>query len=183
MTRFWRRERRHDVEHALRASRPEPRSEFVETLTERLESAEPRRLRRPTASMRLVFAVVLGAAIAASAGTVGGLAAGGGNGGGGDRGGRHFNIPPAVAAALGEGVDPFSDQYQGRIPVCHRGRTLFLPPRAALAHLLHGDALGPCDDPITIQLCHRGHTIEVPIGREVLRHLRHGDRLGPCQDE
>jgi hypothetical protein len=52
-----------------------------------------------------------------------------------------------------------------------------------IAHLFHGDTLGACEDPITIQICHRGRTIDVPIGREVLRHLRHGDRLGACDED
>ena len=69
--------------------------------------------------------------MAASAGTVAGLAHSTRGGGGHHGGGGH---PSGILE--GSGDRPFHDQYQGKIAVCHRGHTLFLPPRAVLAHVL-----------------------------------------------
>jgi hypothetical protein len=174
MTRFWRHDHEKELENALRSSRPEPRSDFVDDVAGRIESTRNRRARRPAGSLRLAFAVTAATALAASAGTVAGLA--------------HSNRPagggPSAAIEMshhdGQGDNPFDHQYQGKIPVCHNGMTLFLPPPAVLAHLFHGDTLGPCEEPVKIPICHRGHTIEVPIGPAILAHLRHGDSIGPC---
>ena len=172
MTRFWRHDDENELENALRSSRPEPRSDFVDDVAGRIESTRNRRARRPAGSLRLAFAVIAATALAASAGTVAGLA--------------HSNRPggddptAAVEMSRGQGDNPFDHQYQGKIPVCHKGQTLFLPPPAVLAHVLHGDTLGPCEEPVKIPICHKGHTIQVPIGPDVVAHLRHGDTLGPC---
>src|SRR5262245_66252755 len=115
MTRFGRRDDKQELENALRASRPEPRSEFLDSVTDRIENAKPRQRRRPTGSLRLAFAVVAATALAASAGTVAGLAHSWRPAGGDVSGAME------MAHHDGQGDDPFDSQYQGKLPVCHKG--------------------------------------------------------------
>lgn len=67
--RYWKRRHEHGLEGELRASRPEPRDEFVTKLAARLEpERKPRR-----ATPRVAVAVALTSAMLASLGAVGGF--------------------------------------------------------------------------------------------------------------
>jgi len=65
--RFFKRET--DLEHGLRAQRPQPREEFVRTLASRIEPQRPRRSLAP----KLAFVAAVTAALAASLGAAGAL--------------------------------------------------------------------------------------------------------------
>ena len=49
---------------------------------------------------------------------------------------------PALANHNGNSRD-------NNVPICHRGRTIYVNPSAVPAHLRHGDTEGPCQGPAT----------------------------------
>jgi hypothetical protein len=53
----------------------------------------------------------------------------------------------ALASVVGfarANAGPANAQYQYRVPVCHKGNTIFVAIAALPAHLDHGDTAGPC---------------------------------------
>ena len=55
------------------------------------------------------------------------------------------NPHPGKASPAKSQYGPAGKQYgRNKVPVCHRGKTLFLPQPAARAHLRHGDRAGRC---------------------------------------
>ena len=120
-----------DIEAELRASRPAPRPEFVETLA---ASVRTERTRPRFASARVAFAVGLSTSALVAIAAVGGLSY------------------AASSAAKAGSTAQSSSQKQYKFVVCHRPpgnpsnmHTLEVGSQQAQnAHLKHGDTTGPC---------------------------------------
>ena len=53
----------------------------------------------------------------------------------------------ALPTAFGLDSSSSSSGYaygKQKVPICHKGKTKFVPPPAVAAHLAHGDTPGPC---------------------------------------
>jgi hypothetical protein len=143
MTGFWK--RGDELERKLRAERPEPRSEFVQSLADDVSS---KRHRRPT-RMRIVFVTAVTGALALSLSTFGGLSY------------AASAVKYAAVAVVApvthddgapgqnkadhnDSVSSAQAQYGDTVTVCHHGVTLTINVHALPSHLAHGDTIGPC---------------------------------------
>jgi cysteine-rich repeat protein len=107
-------------------------------------------------------------------------------------------VPDGVCDEEADICTPIS----GKVTICHiprgnpsKATTKTLPPKAAEAHLRHGDVRGPCESsspprpPVReeVTICHipGGNLSKAKTqtlrGKAVDAHLRHGDLLGPCE--
>jgi hypothetical protein len=74
-----------------------------------------------------------------------------------------------------------TDQYGKKVPMCHKGKTIYVAEDAVPARLRQGDTLGP-----GTMLCHSGKTIVVRartteiLRKKVRARLRRGDKRGRC---
>ena len=104
-----------------------------------------------------------------------------------------FAALTSVGAAVSPaGTPAATEQYGGKVTICHRTksrktpfRTIRVAPSAVRAHLRHGDKRGPCAS-ATFRVCHKAkkakrHTVKVKGLVKLKRHVRHGDRIGPCK--
>jgi hypothetical protein len=103
-----------------------------------------------------------------------------------------FAALASVGAAVSPAVSPSAtEQYGGRVTICHRTkskrnpyRTIRVARSAVGAHLRHGDKRGPCARAL-FRVCHktkRGKaTVRVRGLTRLKRHVRHGDKIGPCK--
>ena len=63
----------------------------------------------------------------------------------GAEGAEGFGSPPTLdSLGFPPGLGPGGGGQGNSIAICHNGRTIFVSPRGAEAHLRHGDTLGPC---------------------------------------
>jgi hypothetical protein len=143
MAGFWK--RGDEIERKLRAERPEPRSEFVQSLADEVSS---RRHRRPT-RMRVVFVTAVTGALALSLSTFGGLSYAA-------SAVKHVAVavvapvthddgaPGQNKAKHDDSVSSAQAQYGNKVTVCHHGITLSINEHALPAHLAHGDTVGAC---------------------------------------
>ena len=127
--------RKDDLGAVLRASRPEPSRDFVDTLSERIAS-DGRRTRLRGAS-RLSFAAALTVFMLGTLASFGGL---------GYAASSTKGAFKKVAALEGPsaGRTPASDQYVEKVTICHNGHTITISRSALPAHRRHGDTIGPC---------------------------------------
>jgi hypothetical protein len=165
LNRFFKRGKDSELERELRRNRPQPRDEFVQMLSNRVEreSRLGRSLRSRIAGVAIASAVML-AAVGAFGGI--GYAAnsvkdvvkvaksvvvaakgddkksngdnkGGDNKGGGDKGGKGD-----------DGGKPDDKEYGHKKKICHNPgphqETIEVSDNAVPAHLAHGDSLGEC---------------------------------------
>jgi hypothetical protein len=103
----------------------------------------------------------------------------------------------AALASVGAAVSPSgtpaaTEQYGGRVTICHRTksrknpfRTIRVARSAVRAHLRHGDKRGSCAN-ARFAVCHklkRGKkaTVRVKGLAKLKRHVRHGDKIGACK--
>jgi hypothetical protein len=103
----------------------------------------------------------------------------------------------AALASVGAAVSPSgtpaaTEQYGGRVTICHRTksrknpyRTIRVARSAVRAHLRHGDKRGSCAN-ASFAVCHktkRGKkaTVRVKGLTKLKRHVRHGDKIGACK--
>ncbi|TNF38409.1 MAG: hypothetical protein EP329_00430 [Deltaproteobacteria bacterium] len=92
-----------------------------------------------------------------------------------------IDAPPALLCEMLPACPEATDHNT----VCHRDKTLYLgDAEAAMAHLDHGDAAGPCGGAYQVDagralVCHHGRTLEIAASA-VPGHVRHGDTIGPC---
>jgi hypothetical protein len=139
MRSFWQRRPEDEVERLLRANRPEPRDEFVDSMLARLETKRqgPRqRLSPRVLAAGAVTALALGAGVAAGAvhvastsiSNLGNVAGSGIHGSKGDRGGN----------------GNWGGNYETSVPVCHHTHShrhhwveIFLSPQAAANQIKH----------------------------------------------
>lgn len=132
--------RQDELGSELRAGRPEPSSDLVQTLSERIGS-NGRRARLHTAS-RLSFAGALTVLMLGTLASFGGLsyAASGTK--------QAVIAVKQVVAPLrpqAAGNTAARDQYEPKkVTICHNGRTITISRSALPAHLRHGDTVGPC---------------------------------------
>jgi hypothetical protein len=104
-----------------------------------------------------------------------------------------FAALTSVGAAVSpSGTPAATEQYGGKVTICHRTksrknpfRTIRVAPSAVRAHLRHGDKRGPCAS-ATFRVCHKAKegkkgTVKVKGLARLKRHVRHGDRIGPCK--
>ena len=140
MTGFWK--RGDELERKLRAERPEPRSEFVQSLADDVSS---KRHRRPT-RMRVVFVTAVTTALALSLSTFGGLS----YAASAVKQAAVAVVAPVTHndAATGQGKVKHNSsaqaQYGDKVTVCHDGNTLTISVNALPAHLAQGDTVGAC---------------------------------------
>jgi hypothetical protein len=140
------RPRREDkLARELRASRPELSTEFVDSLSDRLESARGRG-RRYTRS-RLSFAAVLTALLLGALASVGGF---------GYAASTTEHAVNAVKHALTRSKPTVvrnsaahSQYARQKVTICHHAGptkrvTITISEAALPAHLRHGDTIGPC---------------------------------------
>ena len=104
----------------------------------------------------------------------------------------------AALASVGAAVSPSgtpaaTEQYGGRVTICHRTksrknpyRTIRVAPSAVRAHLRHGDKRGSCAN-ARFAVCHKTKkskkkaTVRVKGLTKLKRHVRHGDKIGACK--
>lgn len=102
----------------------------------------------------------------------------------------------AALASVGAAVSPSgtpaaTEQYGGKVTICHRTksrknpfRTIRVAQSAVRAHLRHGDKRGPCAR-ATFTVCHKTKkgkkTVRVKGLVKLKRHVRHGDKIGSCK--
>jgi hypothetical protein len=103
----------------------------------------------------------------------------------------------AALATVGAAVSPSgtpaaTEQYGGKVTICHRTksrknpyRTIRVARSAVRAHLRHGDKRGSCAN-ARFAVCHktkRGKkaTVRVKGLTKLKRHVRHGDKIGACK--
>ncbi len=102
----------------------------------------------------------------------------------------------AALASVGAAVSPSgtpaaTEQYGGRVTLCHRTksrknpyRTIRVARSAVRAHLRHGDKRGACAN-ARFNVCHKTKkgkkTVRVKGLTRLKRHVRHGDKIGPCK--
>ena len=102
----------------------------------------------------------------------------------------------AALASVGAAVSPSgtpaaTEQYGGKVTLCHRTksrknpyRTIRVAQSAVRAHLRHGDKRGPCAR-ATFTVCHKTKkgkkTVRVKGLVKLKRHVRHGDKIGSCK--
>jgi hypothetical protein len=148
MRRWFRRSETARLAHELRGNRPEPPTDFVDGLADRIAAQTRRsaanRLRvglagALTAVLLVTLATFDGVGYAASgakraAGSMEKIVSGKGHANKGKRGVK-IKIKITISAA---------DQYAGKVLVCHNGTTIFVSRNALESHLAHGDTLGPC---------------------------------------
>ena len=147
-----------DLEAELRASRPEPRPDFVKEL-----SAEIRETREPARRVRFLrLTPVMGGLtvlVLIGAGAFGGIAIAT-NGGGGENQSESVNNGNGYNENRGNGRNenqgnghgnegPADVQYVGDVTICHKPgtpaeQTLLVPQSALDGHIAHGDLEGPC---------------------------------------
>jgi ferric-dicitrate binding protein FerR (iron transport regulator) len=134
--------RKRDLATRLRTERPQPSSEFLASVEDRVRSGRQRSRGR---RFQLAFAGGLTAALVAALASVGGVgyAASG------------VTAVANVATDLVSGSTQQSSntnvsnssadfQYGHKFLVCHNGVTIFIDQSALNAHLRQGDTLGPC---------------------------------------
>ena len=143
MTGFWK--RGDELERKLRAERPEPRSEFVQSLADDVSS---KRHRRPT-RMRVVFVTAVTTALALSMSTFGGLSYAA-------TAVKHAAVAVVAPVTHNDGApgqtktkhahsSSAQAQYNGdKVTVCHGGSTQSISVNALPAHLAQGDTVGEC---------------------------------------
>lgn len=171
---FWKERRETDLERQLRAQRPQPRTELVRLLGH--ESATQRSWSRRSLIPRIVLVGAVTVAIAASLGATGAVGYAtksvqafshsvlnvvqspstsskggktdgsqfGNNGNGNDKGGGNGN---GGGDGDGHGHHPFHHEYGHKVPICHDGQVIYVPPREYFYRLLHGDKPAPCPPP------------------------------------
>jgi hypothetical protein len=103
----------------------------------------------------------------------------------------------AALASVGAAVSPSgtpaaTEQYGGRVTICHRTksrknpyRTIRVARSAVRAHLRHGDKRGSCAN-ARFAVCHKAkhakkRTVRVKGLTKLKRHVRHGDKIGSCK--
>jgi hypothetical protein len=103
----------------------------------------------------------------------------------------------AALASVGAAVSPSgtpaaTEQYGGRVTICHRTksrknpyRTIRVARSAVRAHLRHGDKRGSCTN-ARFNVCHKTKsgkrgTVRVKGLAKLKRHVRHGDKIGACK--
>jgi hypothetical protein len=130
------------LEAELRASRPEPRPEFVAAIVDRVERAAPQ---RRAGSFRVAFAGGLTAALFVALASFGGLSYAASGAANAVRQVTGTQQPRAVQGTAAQA------QYEGRITICHRTGnrnrpfiTITVNGAAVPAHLRHGDTVGAC---------------------------------------
>ena len=128
--------RKDDLGAVLRASRPEPSRDFVDTLSERIAS-DGRRTRLRSAS-RLSFAAALTVFMLGTLASFGGLGDAASNTKGA------FKEVVALEGPHSADRTPASDQYERKVMICHNGHTITVSLSALPAHRRHGDTIGPC---------------------------------------
>ena len=134
MKRFWP-GRKDDLGVELRASRPEPSRDFVDTLSERIAS-DGRRTPLPSAS-RLSFVAALTVFMLGTLASFGGLGYAASSTKGAFKKVSALEGPSAART-------PASDQYVEKVTICHNGHTITISQSALPAHRRHGDTIGPC---------------------------------------
>ena len=156
----------------LRAIRPEPSRDFVDTLSERIAS-DGRRTRLRSAS-RLSFAAALTVFMLGTLASFGGLGYAASSTKGAFKKVSALEGPSAART-------PASDQYVEKVTICHNGHTISISQSALAAHLRHGDTIGPC----RVLGAGASHTPgggrlgrRASVGYAVHRHLARGDRAG-----
>jgi hypothetical protein len=103
----------------------------------------------------------------------------------------------AALASVGAAVSPSgtpaaTEQYGGKVTICHRTtsrknpyRTIRVARSAVRAHVRHGDKLGSCAN-ARFAVCHKAKhgkkaTVRVKGLTKLKRHVRHGDKIGACK--
>jgi uncharacterized membrane protein YgcG len=144
---FWKRS--DELERRLRAERPEPSSQLVESVVEQVS----RRPFRRQARMRVVFVTAVSAALALSLSMFGGLSYAA-------SAVKHAAVAVVApvthdSTAPGQAKKTSSSstssspssaqgQYGNKVTICHQGHTQQVADDSLPAHLAQGDTLGPC---------------------------------------
>jgi hypothetical protein len=133
---FWKRHRGFDLEGELRSARPEPRPEFLQMVSERVDAR-----RRSYRGLRVSLAASVVLAMIVAVAAIGGI--------GYASSGLHNVYKTATAIVKPHAPKVVhktaaADQYPGekKVKVCHNGHVITISQSALAAHKRHGDA-GP----------------------------------------
>lgn len=129
---FWKRQRGFDLEGELRSARPEPRPEFLQSVSDRVEARRPAyRGLRVSLAASVVLAMVLGVA------AIGGI---------GYAGTGLHNVYKTASAIVKPHKPTVvkksaaADQYPTqKAKVCHNGKVVTINQSTLASHLRHGD--------------------------------------------
>jgi hypothetical protein len=174
--------RRHGgLERELRAQRPEPRAEFVESLEATIRS---RPLRRAPQAFRLGLAGAVTAGMLVSLAAFGGL-------GYAATGVKHTVKAAVHAVAPAHKAKPSApanaERAQYFVTMCLKGATIKIDANAQNAILSAGGTVGGCNggafSPAAAfkWMCFKGHNIRVPAKKATIKKLKKaGAKSGFC---
>src|SRR5262249_7780215 len=176
---FW---KRHEgLEHELRALRREPRSEFLQSVMNKIEGD---RYRRPRRSVRLGVVVTITAGLLAALAAFGGLGYAASGVSRAVESAVHA-VSPTKSATPSGGLSSAAAQY--KVAMCLRGHTIFVDNHAIKGILRAGGTLGPCSGAAAppgstklVWVCFHGQSIKVEK-RSVKWLVKAGAKKGKCK--
>lgn len=136
---FWKRE--DSLERELRAQRPEPRAEFMQSLESRLDG---KAYRRPARSFRLGLAAALTVGMLVALASFGGLSYAATGVSHAVKAATHLVAPAQTAAPTVKSAPLSSAQAQYLVAMCFHRQTIYVDSHAARVLIALGAKLGPC---------------------------------------
>ena len=162
MKSFWKRQDR--LERELRADRPEPRAEFMESLESKVAG---KAYHRPARPFRLGLAAALTVGMIVAVGAFGGFSYAATGVQHAVKAATHVVAPAHHAAPVLKNVPLSSAQAQYLVAMCFLRHTIYVDSRAVPILLRLGAKLGPCKGerrtpPATTKVvCVKGHNVRV----------------------
>jgi hypothetical protein len=159
---FWKREDK--LERELRAQRPEPRAEFMQSIESRVNG---KAYRRPTGPLRLGLAAALTVGMLVALASFGGLSYAATGVSHAVKAATHVVAPAHKAAPTAKTAPLSSAQAQYLVAMCFFKHTIYVDSRAAKILRALGATLGPCKGgrrtppTVTKVVCIKGHNVRV----------------------
>ena len=161
---FWKREDK--LERELRAQRPEPRAEFMQSIESRVNG---KAYRRPTGSLRLGLAAALTVGMLVALASFGGLSYAATGVSHAVQAATHIVAPAHQAAPTVKSAPLSSAQAQYLVAMCFHRHTIYVDSHAARVLRALGATLGPCSGgrrtppAVTTVICVKGTNVRVTL--------------------